>query len=96
MNHHTVPLRTYFIVYIVLLALVAITVAVAYLDLGLWGVVIALAIAITKALLIMLYFMHLRYSNPLVWLFAGAGFAWLGILFVYTISDYLSRGWVGS
>ena len=96
MTHELTPLRTYFIIYLILLALLALTVAIAYVDLGPWGIVVALIIAIVKALLVMFYFMHLRSTNPLVWLFAGAGFVWLGILFFYSISDYLSRGWVGS
>jgi cytochrome c oxidase subunit 4 len=96
MNHHTTPIRTYFVVYAVLLVLLVLTVAVAYLDLGPWGVILALTIAIAKALLVILYFMHVRTSNPLVWVFAGAGFFWLVILLAGTIQDYLSRSWIGS
>ena len=95
MNHDPVSVRTYFVVYLALLALLALTVTAAYLPLGSLGVVIALTIAVVKALLVMLYFMHLRYSNRLIWLFAGAGFVWLAILLFYSISDYLSRGWIG-
>jgi cytochrome c oxidase subunit IV len=96
MNHHTTPIRTYFVVYAVLLVLLALTVLVAYLDLGPWGVILALAIAIVKALLVILYFMHVRASNPLVWVFAGAGFLWLAILLAGIMQDYISRGWIGS
>jgi cytochrome c oxidase subunit IV len=95
MEHPIIPPRTYFIVYLALLVLLVLTVAVAYVHLDGWSVVLALTIAIIKALLVILYFMHVRYSDWLTWLFAGAGFLWLGILLVLTISDYLSRGWVG-
>ena len=71
-----------------------ISVGVAYLDLGLWRIVLAVTIAAVKALLVILYFMHARYSSRLIWLFAGVGFAWLGIMIVLTMSDYLSRGWL--
>jgi cytochrome c oxidase subunit 4 len=95
-EHQVVPLRTYFAIYIALLVLLVLTVAVAFLEWGPWGVIAALAIAVVKMLLVMLYFMHLRQNEPLVWLFAGAGFVWLGILLVLMISDYLSRSWVGN
>jgi cytochrome c oxidase subunit 4 len=55
---------------------------------------VAITIAITKALLVMLYFMHVRYSGRLIWIFAGAGVFWFLILIVLTLADYLSRGWL--
>lgn len=96
MEHPIVSPRTYFIVYLALLVLLMLTVAAAYVHLNGWSVILALTIAIIKALLVILYFMHVRYSGRLTWLFAGAGFVWLGILLVLTISDYLSRSWVGN
>jgi cytochrome c oxidase subunit 4 len=96
MEHSSPGLRIYFLVYIVLILLVVLTVAVAEMHLGGWGIVIAMAIASVKAILVLLYFMHLRYSSRLVWLFAISGFVWLLILIFYVISDYVSRGWVGS
>ena len=92
MSHHVVPLRVYIGVFVALIALVALTVGVAFLDLGPFGVPIALTIASVKALLILLYFMHVRYSSHVSWIYAGAGFFWLLILIVLTLSDYLSRG----
>jgi cytochrome c oxidase subunit 4 len=90
-----ISIRGYFAVFIALLAFTALTTSVAFLDLGGVGnVAVALAIAVGKAALVALYFMHLRYSSRLVWLFASAGIFWLGILLVLTVSDYLSRGWV--
>jgi cytochrome c oxidase subunit 4 len=82
-------------VYIALLALLVITVLIAQFHLGAFGIVLALVIAITKAVLVILYFMHLRQASRLTWLFAGAGFVWLMIMFSFLLLDYVSRGWVG-
>lgn len=88
-------LRTYYIVYAALLGLLTLTVIVALLDVGVvWGLTIALTIAVAKSLLVMLYFMHVRDSSRATWLFAAAGFVWLLILFVLIMGDYLSRGWL--
>jgi cytochrome c oxidase subunit 4 len=94
MSHHVVPLRVYLTVFIALMVLLALTIGAAFLHLGPFGLPVALTIAALKALLIVLYFMHLRYSDHVPWLFAGAGLFWLLILIVLTISDYVSRGWV--
>ncbi len=96
MEHSPSSPRTYYVIYGALIALLLLTVAVAQLHLGLFGIVLALAIAISKAVLVVLYFMHLRDSSRLTWIFAGAGFAWLLIMVVYTMADYLSRGWMGN
>ena len=93
-TEHESSVRTYLLVFVILLILLGLTVGVAYLDLGLWSIVLAVTIATVKALLVILYFMHVRYSSRLIWLFAGVGFAWLGIMIVLTMSDYLSRGWL--
>jgi cytochrome c oxidase subunit 4 len=87
--HPTV--RTYLVVFAALLLLLVATVAVAEIDLGPFNFSLAVAIASMKALLILLYFMHVRYSTPLVWLVAGAGFFWLAILVGLTLSDYFTR-----
>ena len=87
--------KVYFIVFAALLALTGLTTAIAFVDLGRSGnIAVALTIAFVKAVLVMLYFMHLRYSSQLTKLFAGAGVFWLGIMIVLTLSDYISRGWV--
>lgn len=83
--------RLYCNVFAALLVLLAITVVAAEADLGWLNFPLAAAIATVKAVLIMLYFMHVRYSKPLIWLMAGAGAAWLAILFGLTFSDYLTR-----
>jgi cytochrome c oxidase subunit 4 len=92
MSHHVVPLKVYIGVFVALIALVALTIGAAFLDFGPFSLPIALTIASIKALLILLYFMHVRYSSHVSWVYAGAGFFWLIILIVLTLSDYLSRG----
>jgi cytochrome c oxidase subunit IV len=94
MTQHLVPRRIYYGVYGALLALTLLTVGVAYLDLGPMNVVAALGIAIGKALLVMLFFMHLRSSSHLTWIVAGAGVIWLAHLLIFTLSDYLTRDWL--
>lgn len=90
---HILPTRIYFLVFGSLLVLTALTVAAALADLGLLNTVVAITIAVIKGLLVVLFFMHLRYSERLNWIFAGAAFFWLAILLGLIVSDYLSRGW---
>jgi len=94
MSEHIVEKKTYFGVFAGLMVLLAVTVGVAYVHLGRFNVVAALSIACVKAVLIILYFMHVRYSSRLLWIFVGAGFFWLGILFALSYSDYLTRVWL--
>jgi cytochrome c oxidase subunit 4 len=86
--------NTYYAVFGLLLVLLVVTVGAAEIDLGRWNFLLAVTIATTKAALILLYFMHLRYSPSLVWLVSGGSLFFLAILFVITFSDYLSRGWL--
>lgn len=83
--------RLYWVTMVVLMVLLATTVAVSELDLGIWNLPVALAIATAKAVLILYFFMHIRGSKPLVWLFACSGFFWLTVLMTLTLSDYLTR-----
>ena len=92
-QHHVVPLRIYYGIFAILLALTGITVAVAYIDLGRLNTVAALAIACFKALMVVLYFMHVKYSTRLIKLTVIAGLYWMGIIFALTLSDYLTRVW---
>ena len=87
--------KTYVKTFLSLIGLLLLTVGASFLDLGPFGIVVALGIAITKAALILLFFMEVRYSHPLVWLFATAGFVWLLILLVISMSDYTTRTWSG-
>ena len=79
--------RLYGAVFAALLVLTVATVTVSYVDLGPASVVVALAIAFTKAVLVVLFFMHLRESSGLIWVVAGGGFFWLAILIGLTMSD---------
>lgn len=90
--HEPSSSRIYYVVFIALLVLLAITVAAAELDLGPLNLALAALIASVKAVLILLFFMHIWQSRPLIWLIAGAGIAWLGILLALTMSDYFTRG----
>jgi cytochrome c oxidase subunit 4 len=94
MSEHIVEKKVYYTVFGSLMALLGATVVIAYIHLGKLNVVAALTIAVIKAILIMLYFMHVRYSSRLLWIFVGAGFFWLGILFALSFSDFLTRGWL--
>jgi cytochrome c oxidase subunit 4 len=93
--HQVVPKSTYVIIFVWLTVLLVVTVAAARIDLGAWNVPVALAIAVVKAVLIVLFFMHVRYSSPLVQLFAAGGFLWLVILLGFTMADVWARlhGW---
>lgn len=93
MTEKTLSERFNFIIYGALLFLTVATYALALVNLGAGNTIIALAIAAAKALLIILYFMHVRYSAWLMWAVVVAGLLWLGILFVLMMNDYLTRAW---
>ena len=92
-QHHVVPLKIYYGIFGALMVLTGVTVAVAYVDLGRLNTVVALAIACFKAMIVVLYFMHVKYSTRLIKLTVIAGLYWMGIIFVLTLSDYLTRAW---
>lgn len=92
MTHHIVPIKVYLSVFIALMVLMAATVAVAFVDLGIFSNVVAMVIAIAKTTLIMLFFMHLRYNSRLIQIFAVVGFLFVLILVSFTVSDYITRG----
>jgi cytochrome c oxidase subunit 4 len=71
----------------------ALTVWASFVDLGLWNPVIALAVATTKAMLVVLYFMHVRYSSKLTMLTVGAAIFMFLVLISLTLADYISRAW---
>jgi cytochrome c oxidase subunit 4 len=93
MNGRVMPVRVYLTVFVALLALLAGTVAAVYVNLGDFNTVIALTIAVAKAILVILFFMHVRFSGRLVWIYAGVGFFWLAIMFALSMSDFLTRAW---
>jgi cytochrome c oxidase subunit 4 len=94
-DSHTIMLRVYVRTFVVLLILLAATWGLGYLNLGSWNGPIALLIAGGKALLIALFFMHLRGSRSLIFLAASSGVIWLLILLGFALSDYMTRTFAG-
>ena len=94
MSEHVENKLTYYLVFLALVVGTVVTVAAAFVDLGPLNIVVALGIAGTKATLVVLYFMHVRYSNRLIWVYIGAGLFWLLLLVGVTMGDYLTRQWL--
>ena len=88
-----VPTRTYYTIYAILLACTYLTWQVAVFDLGALNAVAALTIAVFKTVLVVLFFMHVKYATRLTRVVVVSGVFWLGILLVLTFNDYLTRGW---
>ena len=102
MSEHIVPVRTYVLIFLVLLVGTALTVVAAFYNfptLHLRGLeiqlntVVALTIAVIKATFVVLYFMHVRYSSRLVWVIVTSALFWMAILFALTFADYWTRSW---
>jgi len=96
MTHQAVPVRTYVLVFLALITLTISTVAISKIELGEFNFIVAMTIAVIKGSLVVWFFMNVRQSSPLTRLFVVAGFFWMAILIVFTLSDYLSRGWLPS
>lgn len=94
MSGHIAPKSLYYGVFLALMAGTGLTITAAFVDMGPYNNVVMLAIACAKATLVILFFMHVRWSTRLTWVVAMAGFFWLLILFGLGMSDYLSRGWI--
>ena len=93
-SHHVAPTSLYLTIFAALMVGTGLTVLVAFYDLGFMNNVVMLTIACAKAVLVILYFMHVRWSTRLTWVVAASGFFWLLIMFSITMSDYLTRGWM--
>jgi cytochrome c oxidase subunit 4 len=93
MAEHIVPTRVYYTIFVILMLCTLLTVWVAFLDLGTLNTVAALAIAVFKTTLVVLFFMHVKYSTRLTWVVVIGSVFWLGILLALTMGDYLTRGW---
>ena len=91
MSEHIAPRKLYFFVCIALLILTVVTWRIAYIDLGAWNTVVALMIAVCKASLVATFFMHLRWSAPMMRLVLFAALFWLAILITLTLGDVLTR-----
>jgi len=93
MSGHIVPTRVYYTIFGILLVMTYLTTQIAYLDLGAFNTVAALAIAGFKATLVVLFFMHVKYSTRLTKLAVLGGLYWLLILLTITLTDYMTRHW---
>jgi cytochrome c oxidase subunit 4 len=92
---HIVPKIVYVAVFTALIVLTWVTAIVSTIDLGRWNIFVALAIAFIKASLVVLFFMHVKYSTKLTKMIVCAGFFWLGLLLFITMSDIWTRDWMG-
>ena len=95
MSEHVDSAKSYVLVFAGLITLTVLTTAVAFVDLGAFSVVVALAIACGKMVLVALFFMHVRHSTALTKLVLAGALLWLGILIFFTLADFHTRGWIG-
>jgi len=92
-EHHVVGPKTYLLILLALLVLTATTTGAAFINMGIFSPIVALGIACLKAVLVILFFMHIRYSSRVMMLTVGAGFFTFLVLITMTLSDYISRNW---
>jgi len=92
---HIVPKRVYFLVFFALIVMTWVTAFVSTIDLGRLNVFVALSIAIFKASLVILFFMHVKYGTKLTKMIVLAGLYWLLLLLFIAMSDLWTRGWMG-
>lgn len=95
MTAHAESRKVYYAIFAALLVLTYATVVVARIDLGRLNTIAALTIAVTKAVLVVLFFMHVRHSTRLTKLVVVGGFVWLALLIGLTMADVATRGWMG-
>jgi cytochrome c oxidase subunit 4 len=95
MSVHVQPLKVYFAVFLALMAFTALTVFAAFVNLGPANNFVALGIAVAKATLVILYFMHVKGNTKLVPVVILSGLFFLFILFLFLAADYGTRGWLG-
>ena len=93
MSEHVVPVRIYVAIFLALLVLTGLTTWVAYFDMGPLNTVVALTIAVTKMMLVILFFMHVKYATGLTRIVIISGFFFLAILISLSLSDVLTRSW---
>ena len=91
--HHVVPKKIYYTIFGLLMFSTYLTVQIAFMDLGPLNTIAALVIATFKATIVVLFFMHVKYSTRLTWAVVLGSLFWLGILITLTMADYLTRAW---
>jgi cytochrome c oxidase subunit 4 len=94
MSQHNVSKGTYYAIFFALLVLTGTTVGAAFANLGAFNDIVAMGIACTKATLVVLFFMHVKYGSRLVWAVVSGAIVFLAILFIFILSDYLTRGMI--
>jgi cytochrome c oxidase subunit 4 len=94
MSTHIVPRKNYYLIFGILLVLTLTTALVAFVDMGPFNIVVAMTIAVVKATLVILFFMHVKQSTPMTKVYVCAGFFWLAIMIFLTMNDYLTRHWL--
>ncbi len=92
-SHHVVPVAAYIAVFLALIVFTGITVWAAGQDFGAYNTAVAVGIAVAKATMVVLIFMHVKWSTKLTQLYVVAGVVFLLILIAITMSDYISRPW---
>lgn len=95
MSLHVESKRNYILVFAALMVLTALTVYVAYFDFGAWNSIVAMGIAVAKATLVVLVFMHVRHSSPLTKLVVVGAMLWMVFMVALTLGDYFTRGLLG-
>lgn len=91
-HEHGMTKKKYWVIFAWLMILLFLTVFVAYMHINpTLAIIVAMTIAIVKATLVVLYFMHVRYNSKLTWVFVGSGFVWLLIMIGITMTDYVTR-----
>ena len=93
MSAHILPKRVYYTIFAILMFCTYLTVQIAFFDLGALNTIAALGIAGFKATIVILFFMHVKYSTRLTWAVVLGSIFWFGILIALTMSDYLTRVW---
>jgi cytochrome c oxidase subunit 4 len=94
MNGEIIPPSVYFRVWVALLILLGLTTGLAYVPMGWFNTFSSVTIAFAKAVIIVLFFMHVKYKGRLVRVFVCAGLFWLAILFALSMGDYFTRSWL--
>ena len=94
-EHHIVPKRVYFLVFLTLIVMTWVTAYVSTVDMGRLNIFVALSIAIFKASLVILFFMHVKYGTRLTKMIVLAGVYWLILLLFIAMADLWTRGWMG-
>ena len=93
MSAHILPKRVYYTIFAILMFCTYLTVQIAFFDLGALNTIAAIGIACFKATIVILFFMHVKYSTRLTWAVVLGSICWFGILIALTMSDYLTRVW---